>query len=121
MKSSIALDFEQGPWSAPQAKPVQHTDCSRESSAEQCCPLCKQEVATGNYSVDRVVTRSLHQLLFGVVLLLAGVIRFIRLAVAWALSIVGLIGFACSQVALRIAHPDDRRFLPIRRKPPTTR
>ncbi len=112
-------DFDSGPWTEPQAKPATehethaaHVVQAAHATDPHVCPYCQQERPTdSSKSVHRVLTKSVHQFVFGLVLFVFCVFRVARLAVASALCLVGFIGNGFRRAGLFVAHPDDRRLL----------
>ena len=75
------------------------------------CPYCQRNFPVSNTSVCELLQLGVKQLVGAVYMIVAGIIRCARFAVAGALCLVGLIGSCCFGLASRIAHRDDRKLL----------
>ena len=90
MINITSRDFDSGPWTTPQQKPPADP---APKVTEHVCPYCQQERPTdSSKSVHRVLTKSVHQFVFGIVLFAFGLVRVVRLAVASGFCLVGFIG-----------------------------
>ena len=88
------------------------------ATTEECCPHCQQTWYQQSPNALQRIRLAIYQLLGALALIVFSVLRLARLAIAMAFSLVGVIGFGLHNVALRIAHPDDRRLLPRSEVPP---
>jgi hypothetical protein len=75
------------------------------------CPYCQRTLPESNASVCGLLQLGAKQLVGAIYMIVAGIIRCVRFAVAGALCLVGLIGSCCFALASRIAHRDDRKLL----------
>ncbi len=85
---------------------------AKPSLTDECCPHCRQALVLRERNAFQRLRGALFQLLSAVALILISVLRLARLGVAMVMSLIGVIGFGLQNVAMRIAHPDDRRLLP---------
>jgi hypothetical protein len=81
-------------------------------SASGCCPHCLQELSSEHQTTIHRIRWAVVQLFSAIVAIVFCALRLVRLVVAVALSLVGILGFGLQTVGFKIAHPDDRRLLP---------
>ena len=83
------------------------------------CPYCDQHLPQGRTSIISVFLSGIGRLIAAIGMIIGAIIRCARLAVATVLCLVGVVGFCCRSLGLKIAHPHDRRFFvnPQRRGP----
>jgi hypothetical protein len=93
--------------SAAPAKPAKPTAACH----DDFCPYCERTFPISNTSVWGLLQLGVKQLVGAIYMIVAGIIRCVRFAVAGALCLVGLIGSCCFGLASRIAHRDDRKLL----------
>jgi hypothetical protein len=75
------------------------------------CPLCEQPLPHPRTSIPSVFWGGIRRLVVALWMIVTAALRCVRFGLAGALCLVGLIGTCSRSLGLRIAHPDDRRFL----------
>lgn len=83
-----------------------------ESSHAQTCPYCDQPLLDDRNSIVTMFAGGVRRLEIALWLIGGAILRCMRFSVAAVLCLIGLIGSCCRILGQRIAHPDDRRFLP---------
>ena len=89
-------------------KPDPHGSCG------PVCPHCQNLLPPQHPHTFQRLKSGVHQLLSAVLIIVFSVVRLARLVVAFAFSLVGLVGFGLQNVAKRVVHPNDQRLLPLR-------
>jgi hypothetical protein len=96
----------QHPWPEPEPKP----EPLAEGSSSRC-PYCDQRWPQPRISITALFLGGVRRLGIAIGMILFAATRCIRLVIAAALGVGALFGYCCHSLALRIAHPHDRRFL----------
>jgi hypothetical protein len=89
---------------AKPASPVQ-------PAGAHACPFCEQPLPIARTSIVSMFAGGLKRFLVAIGMILGAVLRTVRLVVASALALIGLLGYCSRQLAYRVAHRDDRRLL----------
>jgi hypothetical protein len=84
--------------------------------ASERCPYCDQLLPHAPHGAVSVLFGGIRKLFSAVLVILVAVIRCARLILAGCLCLIGLLGACCRSLGIRIAHPDDRRFLTLPRR-----
>lgn len=80
-------------------------------SRDDLCPCCQRALPGSEINVWGLLRRGLMQLVGAIFMIVAGIVRCLRFAVAGLLCLIGLFGSFCSSLAKRVAHRDDRKLL----------
>jgi len=97
------------------AEPTRHAEKPEKPIAgggyEDLCPYCQRALPGPGSNVVGLLQLGLKQLLGAIFMIVIGIVRCARFAVAGVLCLLGLIGSCCFGLASRIAHRDDRKLL----------
>ena len=96
-----------------QAKPVPEKpgQSAAAACADDFCPYCQRTLPGSAANVGGLLQLGVKQLVGAVYMIVAGIVRCLRFAVAGVLCLIGLVGSCCYGLAARVAHRDDRKLL----------
>ncbi len=74
------------------------------------CPFCEQSLPQARRGILAMFAGGVSRFAVAIFMILGAILRCVRLVIAAALCLVGLVGSCCRTLGIRIAHRDDRRL-----------
>jgi LPXTG-motif cell wall-anchored protein len=81
-------------------------------AVDETCPFCEQRLPHTGSSNGSLFAMGVRGLFVAVLSIVVAIFRCVRCVIACALCLVGWLGRCAHVLGMKIAHPDDRKFLP---------